>query len=200
MHLNRKKMRLKICMRKVAGLVMAVIFAAGVHVNAQSEADPPKNVMEKASIVKVGDQAPDFSVVMLDGRTIRLSDMKGKVVLLNFWATWCGPCMQEFKEIPDKLLKRFEGNPDFVFIPVSRGETDETVRKKMNQLKESGIDFPVGLDPDKAIYGLYAESYIPRNYVIDEDGNVVVTQIEYKEKEFAGLTDMIEELLKKTSN
>lgn len=200
MHLNRKKMKLKVYMKIVAGLVMTVIFAAGVRANAQNEADSLKSVMEKASIVKVGDQAPAFSVVMLDGSTVSLSKMKGKVVLLNFWATWCGPCMQEFKEIPEKLLKRFKGNPDFIFIPVSRGETYETVRKKMNQLKESGIDFPVGLDPDKAIYSLYAESYIPRNYVINKDGKVVFTSIGYEEKEFAELTDMIEKLLEKNSN
>lgn len=152
--------------------------------------------MEESSIVKIGDKAPDFSVEMLDDKIFNLSEMKGKVVLLNFWATWCGPCMKEFKEIPDKILKRFEGNPDFIFIPVSRGETHETVRKKMNQLKESGIDFPVGLDPDKAVYELYAKSYIPRNYLMDKEGKVVLTSIGFEEKEFTELADMIEQLLK----
>jgi peroxiredoxin len=187
------------------GLVVTVMLAAGIRVYARHEDDSMKNVMvhsgsmEAASIVKAGDQAPDFSVEMLDGRTIKLSDMGGKVVLLNFWATWCGPCMKEFKEIPDKILKRFEGNAGFVFIPVSRGETRETVLEKMNQLKKSGIDFPVGLDPDKTIYNLYAQSYIPRNYLI-KDGKVVFTSVGYEEKTFSELVDMIEELLKQAGN
>ena len=115
--------------------------------------------------------------------------------LLNFWATWCGPCMQEFNEIPEKILKRFEGKTDFVFIPISREETRETVQKKMAQLKENGIHFPVGLDPDKKIYSKYAQSYIPRNYIIDRDGKVVYTTIGFNPEDFKKMVDKIAELL-----
>ena len=166
------------------------------NTNAQNTAESAKDAKEQSSIIKVGDTAPDFTVEMLDGRSLKLSDMKGKVVLLNFWATWCGPCMKEFSEIPEKLLKRFEGNSDFVFIPISRGESRETVQKKMNQLRRTGIVFPVGLDPDKTIYESYAKLYIPRNFLIDKDGKVVSTSIGYEEKEFAALVDKIEELVK----
>lgn len=189
-------MRSKFYIRIMTGLVMTVMFAVNMSVNAQDEADSMRKVMEDASIIKVGDYAPDFSVEMLDGRFLKLSELKGKVVLLNFWATWCGPCMMEFKEIPDKILKRFEGKSDFVFVPISREETHETVRNKMKQLKKDGIDFPVGIDPDKAIYSLYAKSYIPRNYLIDKNGKVVHILIGYDAKEFAALADRIRDLLK----
>ncbi|MDR2917043.1 MAG: TlpA family protein disulfide reductase [Tannerella sp.] len=178
----------------LVGLIMS--FMLTVNVNAQDNALSSQDSQAAASIIKVGDIAPGFMVEMLDGNSMKLSDMKGKVVLLNFWATWCGPCMNEFKEIPEKIIKRFGENPDFIFIPVSRGETREAVQKKMDQLKENGIDFPVGLDSDKTIYSLYAKSYIPRNYLIDRDGKVVYTSIGYEEKEFAGMADKIADLLK----
>ena len=177
-------------------IILLFFVSFTLNINAQDNDDSLRLELEKASIIKTGDTAPDFSVEMLDGRILKLSDMKGKVVLINFWATWCGPCMQEFQVIPEKLLKRFEGNSDFVFIPVSREETRETVSKKMIQLKESGIDFPVGLDPDKSVYSLYAESYIPRNYLINREGEVVYATIGYEEKEFAELVDTIEKMLK----
>ena len=189
MYMNAKQFRVII-----TGLIMSVIFVT--NISAQDDATITQAAMEEASIIKVGNTAPAFTVEMLDGRSLKLQEMKGKVVLVNFWATWCGPCMQEFQVIPEKLIKRFEGKADFVFIPISREEKRETVENKMKQLKQSGIDFPVGIDPDKSIYSLYAKSYIPRNYLIDKEGKVVYTSIGYEEKEFDSLVDKIEELLK----
>ncbi len=163
--------------------------------NKQSIAEQERR-MKESSIIHVGDTAVDFEVEMLDGRKIKLSDLRGKVVLLNFWATWCGPCMMEFNEIPEKIVKRFEGQ-DFVFLPVSRGEKRETVADKTGKLKTKGIDFPVGLDPDKKIYSHYATEFIPRNYVIDRNGRVVYTEIGYDETKLAEVAKTIEGLLEK---
>jgi peroxiredoxin len=158
----------------------------------------PKTVeplIEETSIVKIGDSAPDFTVEMLEGESIKLSDKKGKIVLLNFWATWCGPCMKEFEEIPDKIIRRFGDHADFVFLPISRGETKETVRKKIDQLKKNGISFPVGLDSERKIYDLYAKNYIPRNYLIDKNGKIVDMLVGYYEKKFDEMADKIADLL-----
>jgi peroxiredoxin len=155
-----------------------------------------EEIREKEStLVHAGDIAPDFTVEMLNGEKIKLSDLRGKVVLLNFWATWCPPCMMEFNEIPDQIIKRFEGK-DFVLLAISRGETREAVAAKMTTLKSKGIDFPVGLDPTKKIYDQYAKEFIPRNFVIDRDGKVAYTTLGYSKEELAELVGKIEELLK----
>lgn len=76
---------------------------------------------ETTTLVKEGMQAPDFTVTMFDGTTQTLSALKGKVVLVNFWATWCPPCREELKRVQADIVDRFAGQ-EFVFIPISRAE------------------------------------------------------------------------------
>ena len=85
-------------------------------------------VPESKTLVKVGDPVPDFTVKMFDGSTVDIASLKGKVVLINFWATWCPPCRAELKQVQKQIIDRFAGR-DFVFLPISRGETREAVEK-----------------------------------------------------------------------
>ena len=148
---------------------------------------------EQATLVKDGMVAPDFELTMFDGSVVKLADLKGKVVLLNFWATWCPPCRKELSRVEKDIIEKFKGQ-DFVFLPVSRGEKKEIVaafREKM------GYTFPMGLDADSNIYKKYAETYIPRNFLIGKDGKVVKASVGYDEAEFAELIELIEKEIKK---
>lgn len=147
---------------------------------------------ETTTLVKEGMQAPDFTVTMFDGTTQTLSALKGKVVLVNFWATWCPPCREELKRVQADIVDRFAGQ-EFVFIPISRAEERETVAAFREQM---GYAFPMGLDPERKIYDQFASNFIPRNFLIDQEGKVVIASVGYEPEEFDALIAKIEELLK----
>ena len=154
-------------------------------------------VREKEStFVSMGDEAPDFTVTMMDGTIVKLSDLRGKIVLLNFWATWCAPCLKELHEIPEPIINRFK-DKEFVFLPISRGEKPDIVQKKIEQLVAKGIVFNSGLDPERKIYSLYAKEMIPRNFLIDQDGKIVYLSIGYNEESIPTLAKKIDDLLTK---
>ena len=169
-------------------LIAFMVFGPSTSAVAQERPTP-----EQATIVKDGMVAPDFEVTMFDGSIVKYADLKGKVVLLNFWATWCPPCRAELARVEKDIIERFKGE-DFVFLPVSRGEKHETVaafREKM------GYTFPMGLDTDNTIYKKYAQTYIPRNFLIGKDGKVVKASVGYDETEFAELVNLIDKEIKK---
>ena len=176
-------------------VVVVVIFmlpTADEAVPATPATEQVEDETEATTIAKAGTVAPDFTVTMFDGSTQTLSALKGKVVLVNFWATWCPPCREELKRVEADIIERFKDAP-FVFIPISRGEERQTVadfREKM------GYTFPMGLDPERKIYDLYASNFIPRNFLINQEGQVVMASVGYEVEEFDALIAMIEELVK----
>jgi thiol-disulfide isomerase/thioredoxin len=112
--------------------------------------------------------ARDFSVTMLDGTSQSLRALKGKVVFLNFWATWCGPCRAEMPSITN-LYQHFK-NSDFVILAIDIQESKEDVAAFMSKMR---LPFPAALDSSGKVSQLYNVSAIPTTYIIDRDGYVV---------------------------
>ena len=186
---KKSNKQLAILLALIAAVVAALLLLPGCGGRTSRKAADAET--DASALVKAGDMAPDFTVEMFDGYRLTLSDLRGKVVLLNFWATWCPPCRQELARVQTDVLDRFVGE-DFFFLPVARGENRETVgafRQKQGYL------FPMGLDPEQSIYGRYASNYIPRNFLIGRDGRIMLASVGYDPDEFGELMLAIEQTL-----
>ena len=152
--------------------------------------------IENAPTINVNENARDFSVKMIDGTTIKLSNLKSNVVLLNFWATWCAPCIREFYAFPSEIIEPFK-NSAFVFLPISSGEreTEEKVKNKMAELKKYGVDFNVGIDSDQSIGMSYGVKNLPTNILIDKNSIIRYISIGYNEESLSNIASMIKKIL-----
>lgn len=152
--------------------------------------------IDRQYLVKVGDMAPDFTMELPDGSKMTLSSLRGKVVMLQFTASWCGVCRKEMPHIESRIWQRHKDNPEFALFGIDREEPVEKIKELM---KATGVTYPIGLDPDAAIFGLYAEQKagITRNIIIDRDGKIVMLTRLFDEDEFERMVEVIDSLLGK---
>ncbi len=154
-----------------AGLIAAGILVIAVFGMDWSAWFGPRIPAGAAPGITVGLQAPDFDAVDLDGGRVTLSDLSGKLVLLNFWATWCSPCRVEMPF----LQARHEAYPaDLAIVGV---DFDEPQQMVFNFAEEFGLTFEIVLDPGGLIQDLYEIRGYPTSYFLDREGVIRVVHI-----------------------
>lgn len=161
----------------------AAIVEAGTH--------EPDSV---GCIVRVGDIAPELEMELTDGQKVKLSDLRGKVVMLQFTASWCGVCRKEMPFIESDIWQKHKANPNFALYGVDRDEPVETVKAFA---EKTGVTYPLALDPGADHFAKYADrkAGITRNVLIDKTGKIVMLTRLYNEEEFASLCKKIDEML-----
>lgn len=185
----------------VATLIMSACAGQG-KANKEAVADSAEVKMDSiiadstGYIVKVGDMAPDFTITLTDGKQVSLSSLRGKVVMLQFTASWCGVCRKEMPFIEKDIWLKNKSNPDFALIGIDR---DEPLEKVLAFAKSTGVTYPLGLDPGADIFAKYAliDAGITRNVLIDREGRIVKLTRLYNEEEFASVVNQIDAMLKK---
>jgi peroxiredoxin len=139
-----------------------------------------------------GDKAPEFSLVDINGNKVKLSDYKGKIVLLDFWATWCPPCR---KGIPDLISIQNEYKQDVVVIGITLDQK-QTLKDVVPFVKEYGINYPI-LYGNMEIAKAYGNiNSIPTSFIVDRNGNITNRHVGLVEKEI--YVKEIKQLLKKS--
>ena len=128
-----------------------------------------------ASSNMIGQKAPDFALKSSTGENLRLSEYRGEVVMLNFWATWCGPCRQEMPLLDD-LYNRYE-RVGFKLLGVN---IDDNSQRAIDMMRELGVDFPILFDSSKDVSKLYEVNAMPVTVILDREGNVRYVHKGYK--------------------
>jgi peroxiredoxin len=170
-------------MKKLLIIFFPILFA-GACLNSQE-----KKVYKDDYIVKTGDMAPDFVINEAGGKTYRLSDLRGKVVMIQFTASWCSVCRTEMPFIEKEIwLPGKESGLSVIGI-----DRDEPIEKVLKFKKDIGVTYPLALDPGADIFGLYAlkEAGVTRNIIIDRSGKIIFLTRLFNREEFESMKKVI---------
>lgn len=181
-------------MKRFALIFSVLIFSTQLF--AQITKVPEKNIpADYGYIVKIGQQLPEFEMTLSDGKTVKTSDLKGKVVMLQFTASWCSVCRKEMPHIEKDIWQKHKNNKNFALYGIDLDEPVDKVKKFAEDIK---ITYPLALDPGGKIFYTFAEKNagVTRNVIVDKTGKIVYLTRLYKEDEFNEMKQVIELLLK----
>ncbi len=150
-------------------------------------------IMDEYTVIKIGDNVPVFNFEKEKGKKANIQDYKGKLVLINLFATWCPPCRIELPQLQKRIWEKHKNNNQFALFVFGREENWDV----LTPFKEkTGFTFPILPDTDRNIFKLFATQAIPRNILIDQMGKVIYQSIGYEKQEFDKLVALIDNQLK----
>ena len=144
-----------------------------------------------AFAVSLQESAPDFTLKSLDGGNLRLDEYRGQVVLINFWASWCGPCRQEMPLL-DRLHQRYE-DTGFAVLGVN---VEGEVAPAREIVDKTNVSFPVLIDKGQLVSELYKLEAMPSTVVVDRDGRIRYIHRGYKPGDEAKYVEVVKELIR----
>jgi peroxiredoxin len=179
-------------------LLLSILFFCAITISsfAQLTEVPKQDIpAEYGYILKQGDPIPLIELKLTDGTTIKTDDLKGKVVMLQFTASWCVVCRKEMPHIEKDIWLKHKDNKDFVLFGI---DMDEPLDKVIKFEKDMKITYPLALDPGAKIFYTFAAqgAGVTRNVIIGKDGKIAYMTRLFKEDEFNEMKQVIDLLLK----
>lgn len=156
---------------------------------------PQKEIPEDYGyVVKIGQMAPDFNIKQTDGFKTKLSNLQGKVVMLQFTASWCSVCRKEMPHIEKDIWRKYKDRPDFALFGIDLDEPSNKIKEFQKEIK---VTYPLVMDPGGEIFYSYAAkgAGVTRNVIIGKDGKIVYMTRLFKQEEFDEMKKAIEMLL-----
>ncbi|MEF9931817.1 MAG: TlpA disulfide reductase family protein [Bacteroidales bacterium] len=169
-------------------LATALLFCSYTY--SQTTNQPASNQDTRGYIVKVGDMVPQFDLQLLNGEKVSMSSLKGKVIMLQFTASWCSVCRKEMPFIEKDIWLKLKSNPQFALYAIDFKEDAQKTEKFASSIP---ITYPITLDSNGEIFNLFCTpgAGVTRNIIIDRTGKIIMLTRLYDEKEFSQMVELI---------
>ena len=148
----------------------------------------------KATLLKIGDKVPDFTLTDLGGKKMTQADLKGNVTYFNLFTTWCGSCNQKWPALEKDIWQSFKDDANFKMVSVGREHSKaELVAFK----KAKNLNSPLAADPKRDVYKLFAEKWIPRAVIVGPDGTLLYQSVGYDDVKIKAEKQLVRDQLAK---